>query len=279
MSGYWISLNHHRHDKNLTDKEKLLLIEISSLSAEKGYCWASNEYLWERLWVDGRTISRNISSLKAKNKINVLLDNSKKLDTKRKISIRNVEVFEEEASTTQMSFDPRHECPPNNNIYKSLIKEIENNIKNEVKVAPEEINKLNELISSLGGQIKNVVEYDLPDMEVVWPVWAVLLRELIRAKEGEVRSLSLHPRAWTTKLIVNQEYIENITWIIMRMGIDFKVIPEMWAIPEDVVIRISNELNNMLSWYASKRRVIRDLWEVTRRWFTGYFERITRGRT
>ena len=53
-------------DKELSANQKLLYCLISSLCAEKGYCRATNECLWELLWVDKLTISRHISQLQEK---------------------------------------------------------------------------------------------------------------------------------------------------------------------------------------------------------------------
>ena len=51
------------YNTELTDKQKLLFCVISNLCAEKWFCWASNEYLGEKLNADARTIRRNISTL------------------------------------------------------------------------------------------------------------------------------------------------------------------------------------------------------------------------
>lgn len=61
--GYWIMPNKVLYSKELTDKQKLLFCAISSLCAEKGYCRATNEYLWEMFWVHKITISKNLSAL------------------------------------------------------------------------------------------------------------------------------------------------------------------------------------------------------------------------
>jgi len=61
--GYWIMPNSILFDKNLSDKQKLLFCYISSLCAEKWYCRASNNHIWEKLWVSWTTISTNISKL------------------------------------------------------------------------------------------------------------------------------------------------------------------------------------------------------------------------
>lgn len=60
---YWMISNEILYSKELTDKQKLLYCSISSLCAEKWFCRATNEYLGELLWVNKRTISRNIATL------------------------------------------------------------------------------------------------------------------------------------------------------------------------------------------------------------------------
>lgn len=50
-------------DKAITPFAKLLYVELSSLCAERGYCWASNAYLAEKFTVNVKTISRAISEL------------------------------------------------------------------------------------------------------------------------------------------------------------------------------------------------------------------------
>lgn len=61
--GYCFMPNEVLYSTELTDKQKLLFCAISNLCAEKGYCWASNEYLGERLGVNKWTISKNIAVL------------------------------------------------------------------------------------------------------------------------------------------------------------------------------------------------------------------------
>jgi hypothetical protein len=61
--GYGIMPNTVLFDKKLTANAKLLFVLISSLCAQKGYCYANNKYLSERLNIKERTVSRLISDL------------------------------------------------------------------------------------------------------------------------------------------------------------------------------------------------------------------------
>ena len=61
--GYWLMPNTVLFNNDLTDKQKLLYCLISSLCAEKWYCRATNEYIWELLNASKITISKNISVL------------------------------------------------------------------------------------------------------------------------------------------------------------------------------------------------------------------------
>lgn len=63
---YWLMPNNVLYSTELTDKQKLLFCAISNLCAEKWYCWATNEYIWELLSADKWTISKNISTLSDK---------------------------------------------------------------------------------------------------------------------------------------------------------------------------------------------------------------------
>lgn len=52
-----------RYDEKLKDKAKLLYGEITALTNEKGFCWASNSYFAELYKVTKETISRLIKNL------------------------------------------------------------------------------------------------------------------------------------------------------------------------------------------------------------------------
>lgn len=69
-NGYSICFNEWALDKDIKNELGLLLI-ISSLTAEKGYCYASNKYLASLFNTTEETISRKIKTLQDKNYITV----------------------------------------------------------------------------------------------------------------------------------------------------------------------------------------------------------------
>lgn len=69
-NGYSICFNEWALDKDIKNELGLLLI-ISSLTAEKGYCYASNKYLASLFDTTEETISRKIKTLQDKNYITI----------------------------------------------------------------------------------------------------------------------------------------------------------------------------------------------------------------
>lgn len=69
-NGYSICLNEWALDKEIKNELGLLLI-ISSLTAEKGYCYASNEYLASLFETTETTISKKIKLLETKQYIKI----------------------------------------------------------------------------------------------------------------------------------------------------------------------------------------------------------------
>ncbi|WP_226385983.1 helix-turn-helix domain-containing protein [Staphylococcus sp. Marseille-Q1834] len=63
-SYYSIITANVRYDNRLTDSEKLLFAEITSLSNKYGYCTASNNYFAKLYEVTKRTISARVNNLK-----------------------------------------------------------------------------------------------------------------------------------------------------------------------------------------------------------------------
>lgn len=69
-NGYSVCFNEWALDKEIKNELGLLLI-ISSLCAEKGYCYASNKYLADLFKIDECTVSRKIQHLEEKNYITI----------------------------------------------------------------------------------------------------------------------------------------------------------------------------------------------------------------
>ena len=75
-----------RYDKDLTPNAKLLYGELTALSNEKGYCWASNAYFSELYGVSKKTVSNWITSLDEKGFIKsemIYKENSKEIKERR----------------------------------------------------------------------------------------------------------------------------------------------------------------------------------------------------
>lgn len=86
INGYAICFNDWALDKQIKNELGLLLI-ISSLCAEKGYCFASNQYLSKLFNEPVQTISRKIKSLEEKGIINITYKKSGNVVTDREIRL------------------------------------------------------------------------------------------------------------------------------------------------------------------------------------------------
>ena len=88
-NGYAICLNIWTLDKEIKNELRLLLI-ISSLCAEKGYCWATNKYLGEIFDETEQSISNKISKLQDKGYIQVEYEKRGCEIIKRIIRLKNI---------------------------------------------------------------------------------------------------------------------------------------------------------------------------------------------
>lgn len=123
---YGIMPNIILYNNELSDKQKLLFCTISSLCAEKWYCRATNEFLWEKLNADKRTISRNISALEEKGYITVEIENK----TQRKITLdKNVQ-----GGGQKCPGEDRQKCPHNITNSKSTKEEEFEELKNKLEI-------------------------------------------------------------------------------------------------------------------------------------------------
>lgn len=87
--GYSICFNEWALDKDIKDELGLLLI-ISSLTAEKGYCYASNDYLAKIFKTSVVTISRKIKILEEKKYIEIEYEKKGCLVISRKIRLTKI---------------------------------------------------------------------------------------------------------------------------------------------------------------------------------------------
>lgn len=110
QNGFCMIPNVVLYDNELSDKQKLLYWTISSLCAEKWYCRASNDYIWELLNADKRTISRNIAVLSEKWYIHITLDNNYKRYIKLNSVVDNKDSQKNQGGWTKMSRVDRQEC-------------------------------------------------------------------------------------------------------------------------------------------------------------------------
>lgn len=80
-----------RYDEELTPNAKLMYGELTALSNEKGYCFATNRYFADLYGVTPTSISKWINQLKAKNYINVkmIYEKDSKEIKERKIYIHS----------------------------------------------------------------------------------------------------------------------------------------------------------------------------------------------
>ena len=99
--GYGICYNEWLQDDAIKN-ELRLLIKISSLTAEKGFCFAGNSYFAEYFKMDASTISRKIKKLEKLKHISIEYD------------YRGTEVISRKIRLTKMSTDHRRECQPTN---------------------------------------------------------------------------------------------------------------------------------------------------------------------
>lgn len=74
-----------RYDNDLSNSQKLFFSELTSLTQQEGYCWASNNYFAELYDVDTSTISRWVKGLKDKGYIKVSYQKDGKQIKSRKI--------------------------------------------------------------------------------------------------------------------------------------------------------------------------------------------------
>ena len=126
--GYAICLNEWALDKDIKNELGLLLI-ISSLCAEKGFCYASNQYLSELFDISEETISRKIKTLEDKKYITIeykkrgceILERNIRLT---KISIDDYQKYQSTIDENVKENNTSINNTINNNIYSQVIEHL-----------------------------------------------------------------------------------------------------------------------------------------------------------
>lgn len=111
-----------RYDKDLTPNAKLLYGELTALSNEKGYCWASNSYFSELYGVSKKTVSNWIASLDEKGFVKsemIYKENSKEIKERRLY----INPMENNFATYGRNFPN----PMENNFYTPIEKKVKDN--------------------------------------------------------------------------------------------------------------------------------------------------------
>lgn len=114
--GYAICLNEWALDKEIKNELGLLLI-ISSLTAEKGYCFASNEYFAKLFDTDVAQISKKIAKLSKKGYLNVEYTKRGSEVTERKIRLSKMTFDRCQKSQPTDVKNDKYNITSNNNIY------------------------------------------------------------------------------------------------------------------------------------------------------------------
>ena len=142
-NGYSICFNEWALDKEIKNELGLLLI-ISSLCAEKGYCYASNKYLSDLFDTNETTISRKIKLLEEKNYINIEYEMRGCEIKSRKIRLSKMIIDDyQKNQSTIIKNDKENNISINNININNIIKE-----KNNKKEIEEIINYLNEKLKT-----------------------------------------------------------------------------------------------------------------------------------
>ncbi len=146
-------------NKDLTDRQKLLLALISNLSNERGYCFASNEYLSNCLNCSVTSVRDNLRLLEKSGYIGRVL----KLNEKMEVEYRSITLcFENPMPTSQHTPDGKSSYPPDgipsHNIQLMNIQE-DKYINKEYDHKASFVSRVNEMRDKLGNQYESFVSY------------------------------------------------------------------------------------------------------------------------
>lgn len=141
INGYSFCLNKWLFDKEIKD-ELALLIAISSLSAQYGYCFATNDYLAKEFETNTTTISRKLKKLEDKGYLKIEYKRNGNVITERKIYINELyAVIKNDNGPLSKMITAVIKNDKDNNI-------MTNNINNNIERYIEEIQKFKPILSS-----------------------------------------------------------------------------------------------------------------------------------
>ncbi|MFI3166186.1 MAG: helix-turn-helix domain-containing protein [Bacillota bacterium] len=80
-----------RYNKKLSANVKLLYAEITALSNERGFCWATNKYFADFFGVDARTVQRWLKTLADEKCIKINITRDKKTNA---VQSRTITLFD-----------------------------------------------------------------------------------------------------------------------------------------------------------------------------------------
>ena len=146
-------------DKNLTDKQKILLALISNLSNVRGYCFASNDYLAECLNCSVNSVRDNLRLLEKQKYIGRIV----KLNEKLEVEYRSIKLCFDNPMPNDQHTPVDNSTHPSvgsstHNIQLDNIQldSINNKIYNEKDAF---INRINDYKVQLSNEYQNFIEY------------------------------------------------------------------------------------------------------------------------
>ena len=161
-----------RYDKKLSSSQKLLYAEITSLSNQSGYCWASNKYFADLYGVGKNTISTWMSGLCKCGYIKVDVDRSS--GNMRKVYLKNnIPITKKRDTYNEKSLHNNKKNNKANNKYNNTIEYIHkkwNDIFKDTTI-PKVINIKGSRLSNLTARIK-----EHPD-ESFWDDYFIKINE------------------------------------------------------------------------------------------------------
>ena len=177
INGYSICFNEWALDKTIKSELGLLLI-ISGLCAERGYCFASNEYFSNLFDVDEVTISRKLKKLEKKSYIKIMY------------SRNGYRVENREIRLTKMS------PPINKNVNGSINKNVNGSINKNVNGSINKNVKYNNtsnnitIINNTSNNNELVFPFDSNEFLETWKLWKDYRKEIKKPIKGIISEQS-----------------------------------------------------------------------------------------